>query len=247
MFAQKVRGLLASDCRQMLKDPMLMACIIGPILLIAMARFGLPALLDWIEYEYEITLYAYTSLAAIFLLTIIPVLIGSLAGLLMLDERDEKLIAYFEVTPLTRDGYFRFRIWMPSLLGLITIGLFIGLSGIAEARLISIYAVVLLVLEAPLIAMFLAAFASNKVEGLALSKAAGLLFTGPIIAYFAPKPWSYLGVWIPTYWPAQSYLTGIRDEGGASLGWFVGGLGLHIVLLLSESCRVRSNSEGYEE
>lgn len=228
---KKYRALLFNDTRQIFTDPMLMASVVGPLVLLLIARYLFPLLDDWLEHRYGFQLSGYVPFAAAFLLIVIPLLPGSMAGLLMLDERDENMIAYYGVTPLSRDGYFRYRLFLPSLLTLFMSGLFILFSGIAEARLESSLTVVLLVLEAPLLALFLTSFASNKVEGLALSKASGLLFAGPIAAYFVPEPWTYLGVWIPTFWPAQSYLSGIAGQTAPSIGWFAGGLAFHTLLL----------------
>ncbi|MEK3884008.1 hypothetical protein [Paenibacillus sp. PL2-23] len=228
---KKYRMLLMNDVRNMVTDPMLMASLIGPLVLLFIVKYGFPPLDDWLDQRYGFQLSAYAAFIASFLLTVIPLLLGSMAGLLMLDDRDENMIAYFGVTPLARNGYFRYRLFLPSLLTLLMCGLFILFSGIADAGADSSYGIVLLMLEAPLLALFLTAFASNKVEGLALSKASGILFLGPVAAYFVPEPWTYVGLWIPSYWPAQSYLASMSGFPAASFGWFAGGLILHAILL----------------
>lgn len=228
---KKYRALLRNDMQQIFTDPMLTASIIGPVALLFIAKFTFPPLDDWLADRYGFQLSEYSSFAASLLLMIIPLLPGAMAGLLMLDDRDENIITYYAVTPLGREGYFRYRLLLPCLLALLMSGLFILFSGLAEARPESMLTVVLLMLEAPLLALFLTSFASNKVEGLALSKASGVLYAGPIAAYFIPEPWTYLGAVIPSYWTAQSYLTGISGQTAASIGWFAGGLAFHALLL----------------
>lgn len=229
---KKYRALWMNDLRHIRFDPMLMASMIGPLALTLIARYAFPPLSDWLEQVYGFRLSAYTAFIAAFLLIAIPLLPGTMAGLLMLDERDENMVVYFGVTPLARGGYFRYRLFLPSSLTFLFTGLFMPLSGVSGMRPESMYTVVILLLEAPLFALFLAAFASNKVEGLALSKASGLMFAGPVVAYFVPEPWTYLGVWIPTYWPAQSYLSGGESLPLASIGWFLGGVAYHVILLI---------------
>jgi fluoroquinolone transport system permease protein len=232
MGNNKYRALLSSDLRQLINDPMLMASILGPLSLLFISRYGLPPIASWTERVIHFPLSEYSSFIAIFLLNTIPILIGSLAGLLMLDERDENMISYFGVTPLSRAGYLRYRLLLPSLLSVIMAGLYVLLSGIVEVGFVEAgCSIILLMLETPLIALFLAAFASNKVEGLALSKAASLLFIGPVLAYWVPEPWKHVGVMIPAYWPAQSYLSGLSGFPEASLGWFAGGVAVHVLLL----------------
>ncbi|GAB2698643.1 hypothetical protein ACFQWB_00085 [Paenibacillus thermoaerophilus] len=160
-----------------------------------------------------------------------PLLPGMVADLLMLDERDEHLIGYYAVTPLTRKGYLIHRLFLPSLLCLALSVLFFAGSGLTAVPFENAYAIALLPLEAPCFALFLAAYAANKVEGLALSKVSGLLFAGPAIAYFAPALWQLAGAWIPTYWPARCYLSGLGGEHLAALGCFAAGVLFHVALL----------------
>jgi fluoroquinolone transport system permease protein len=228
----KYRALLVTDGKQMLKDPMLMTSLLGPLAVIAFARFVFPPLAAWLEERYAFDLTDYTGFVVSFLLTTVPLLPGTMAGLLMLDERDENMVVYYGVTPLTRKGYYSYRLFLPSLLALLLTGLFFLLSGMAEIRAESGYALLLFALEAPWIALFLAAVAANKVEGLALSKLCGLLlFAGPVVVSFVPEPWQYLGIVIPTYWPAKSYMLGISNEPVLSSIVFIAGFLYHIALL----------------
>jgi len=47
-------------------------------------------------------------------------------------------------------------------------------------------------LEAPIMTLFLGAFANNKVEGITLSKAMGIMFVAPVVVYFLESNWQYL-------------------------------------------------------
>lgn len=231
----KYRALILNDIRQIAKDPMLTASLLGPLAVIVFARFLFPPLAAWVEERYTFAMSAYTGFVAIFLLTTVPLLPGTMAGLLMLDERDENLVTYYGVTPLTRHGYYRYRLFLPSLLALLSTGLFVMMSGLAEIRAESGYALLLFALEAPCIALFLAAAAANKVEGLALSKLSGILFAGPIVVAFVPEPWQAAGMLIPTYWPAKSYALGVSREPVLATVSFLIGLGYHIMLLILAS------------
>lgn len=228
---RRIRALVVNDTKQIFKDPMLMASLLGPLAIIAFARFIFLSLSDWIEQRYGFRLSDYTHFTVTFLLLIVPMLPGTMAGLLMLDERDENIIAYYAVTPLAREGYFRYRLMLPSFLSVLLTALFLLLSGLAMFQIESGFTLILLALEAPCIALFLAAFAANKVEGLALSKVTGLLFAGPVIAFFVPESWQYFGMLVPTYWPAKCYLAGISNEPFMALGAFVIGLFYHVLLL----------------
>lgn len=224
----KARTLLFNDMRQISKDPMLMASFLGPLALIVCTRFILPLLSEWITQGYGFRLSDYNEFIATFLLLIVPLLPGTMAGLLILDERDENIISYYAITPLTREGYFRYRLMLPSFLAVLLTALFLLFSGITILQFENAFTLILLVLEAPCIALF---FAANKVEGLALSKVTGLLFVGPIIVSFVPESWQYMGMVVPTFWPAKCYIAGISNEPFTAIGAFMIGIIYHVLLL----------------
>lgn len=92
--------------------------------------------------------------------------------------------------------------------------------------------IILFAIEVPCIAMFLAAYAANKMEGLAWSKACGLLFAGPVIAHFVPDPLRFLGAWNPTFWPSVIYRSGSSNAYMTTLFHFGFGVFLHLAVFL---------------
>lgn len=223
--------LIRNDLKQIMKDPMLMASLFGPMAVIFIARFVFPLLAIPLEQRLNFSLYSYSDFIAAFLMLTIPLLSGAMAGLLMLDERDENIISYYAATPLTRHGYIFYRLTLPCLISTLLILAFLLSSGITTIKIDHLYALILLIIEAPCIALFLAAFASNKVEGLALAKICGLLFVGPVAAALVPYPWQYLALWLPSYWPAKSFLLSTSNEHFHSFIVFGVGLCFHLVLL----------------
>ncbi|MEK4236280.1 hypothetical protein [Paenibacillus sp. FSL H7-0714] len=228
---KKYRMLFISDIRHTGLDPVLMVGIFAPLALLVVSRFGFPMIADWLTNGYAFDLYKYSSFAAIFLVMTFPMLTGMMTGLLMLDERDENVISYYAVTPLMRRGYMVYRLVLPSLLCTFLSSLFFIVSGLSSFQLEHIYILILLAFEAPCFALFLASFAANKVEGLALSKIGGLFIVGPIVAYFVPSPWQFIGAWIPTYWPAKLFFVIEASSGFIVLAYFMVGLLFHLSLL----------------
>jgi len=229
---RRYSALLIRDTRYLILDPVLMAGIFGPLALLLLSRFGYPVAVHWVKMQYSLDLSVYTEFVAVFLLSTIPLLTGMMTGLLMLDERDENVISYYAVTPLMRRGYMVYRLFLPSVVTILFSILFILLSGIFEIHLEVLYIMVLTALEAPCFALFLAAFAANKVEGLALSKIGGFFIAGPVVAYFVPGRWQLTGAWIPSYWPAKVYFEGEGSHDLGAGGFFAAGLVVHIILLL---------------
>jgi len=80
------------------------------------------------------------------------------------------------------------------------------LAGLVPLPVGSVVAVTLLgAVTAPLMALALAAFARDKVEGFVVVKAVNVINLLPVAAFFLPE-WGRLAVaWIPTYLPLAVY------------------------------------------
>jgi fluoroquinolone transport system permease protein len=66
------------------------------------------------------------------------------------------------------------------------------------------------------VALGLAALAANKVQGLALMKASGVLLAAPLAIPFLPMPGQLLLGISPTYWPVRFSSALLAGE---ALGW----------------------------
>ncbi|KWX83203.1 hypothetical protein AMQ83_31670 [Paenibacillus riograndensis] len=229
----KYKTMLRQDFQNALKDPMLLLITFGPLLLTLIVRYGFGPLSEWITSISSFSLLSYSSFITVFLMLLVPQLAGIAAGLLILDERDEHLIGIYAVTPLMKNGYLAFRLILPTFISIIMTAVFLLFSGVSHYEPVNIGVLLLLVLETPILAMFLATFAANKVEGLAFSKIIGLTLLGAVFAYFVPEPWQLLAGVFPTYWPAKLYLEGIADNQSASkiMILFIVGLLFHLLLL----------------
>jgi fluoroquinolone transport system permease protein len=57
-----------------------------------------------------------------------------------------------------------------------------------------------------MLALFMAAFAGNKVEGLVLAKGSALLFLAPLALIFLPSGWQLAAGVLPTYWVTRCFV-----------------------------------------
>lgn len=227
------KPLLTKDIRLIGKDPVLVVSVLGPLLLCILARYGFPAASSLTDTYYSVPLEPYRGFTGTLLVVVIPMLAGMLTGLMMLDERDEAVITYYAVTPLRRSGYLLYRLLLPTVLCLMLSCVFLAGSRLLNLQWESVVAIPSLALEAPLFGLFLAAYAANKVEGLALSKIGGLFIAGPAVANWVPGSWQILGCWLPTYWPAKTLLLAEQRETLAALAAGITGLIFHMLLLRS--------------
>lgn len=95
----KYRTMLRQDLQNAVKDPMLLLITLGPLLLTLIIRYGFPPLSDWIASLSSFHLLSYSDFITVVLMLLVPQLAGIAAGLLILDERDERLIGIYAVTP----------------------------------------------------------------------------------------------------------------------------------------------------
>ncbi|OIB02072.1 hypothetical protein AK95_03980 [Paenibacillus sp. LC231] len=228
---ERYKALIIMDLRHAWKDPVLMAAMFGPLLLLFLSRFGFPVAVNWLDVNYSFHLEPYSGFAASLLIVTIPMLTGMLTGLLILDERDENVIAYYAVTPLMRKGYLLYRVTLPFLLCTVLSILYLSFSTLSDIHWAQLGVLLLLASEAPIFSLFLAAFSANKVEGLALSKIGGLFIAGPVVANFVPGAWQVLGAWLPTYWPAKVPYLITQNEPMLAIVFFSVGLLLHAAYL----------------
>lgn len=217
-------GLLAGDLRLVLRDPILVLAAAIPLVLALLLRLGVPVAAELLGDRVDIR--PYLGLLLVLAVIMAPGMLGWLAGFLLLDERDEGVMRYVAVTPTGRSGFLAYRLAVPVAASFVLAFPVAALAGIVEVdylRLVPVAAIA--ALEAPLMAMYLAAFAGNKVEGLALAKAAGVFAVAPA-AILTESNWQYLAGIAPPFWPAKLFLLG---DCPALHYWLVaaGGLAVH--------------------
>ncbi|MEN0061271.1 MAG: hypothetical protein AAGA48_03920 [Myxococcota bacterium] len=200
-------ALARADRVNVLRDPMLLGASLAPLPLGGLVRFGGP----WLH-EAAPAVVDPTVLEAIVgsaLLVLPALLAGTVQGYLLLEERDEHVEAAIRMTPLGTVGLWRWRLSTSFAMGLIGGGVAWGIAGLAIP---ATWGLGLLVgaSHAPLIALILATYARDKVQGLALSKVTSLAAVAQVALLF-PEPWAWLGAPFPAWWLAR----GLRPDAGA--------------------------------
>lgn len=226
-----LRALVPIDAKSVARDPLLRWMILYPLLVAALVRWGVPVLTARLLSTYQFDLAPYNLLLISFVVLMTPMLAGMVIGFLLLDEKDARTLTALQITPLTLNGYLVYRITVPILLSF-TVSLvavfFAGLTPVESLALILSSASAAFL--TPLYALFLAAFAANKVQGFALIKGLGVLLFPPLAAYFVDPPLQWMFGIVPLYWPVkQLWLQGasVTSQGLC----FVVGLCYHTALL----------------
>ena len=201
-----IRALGLIDVKSIARDSMLRWLIGMPVVFALLFRWGVPMLRDVLAERYAFDLATYYPLLTSFLVLIVPTLMGSVVGFLLLDQRDDRTLTALQVTPLTVEGYLLYRIAVPMA---VSVGLMMAMIAITDLVTMGAAPALIASLQAapvaPLYALFVGAFASNKVQGFALLKAAGVLAWPPILAYFVSSQWQDAFGIDPLYWPVKVF------------------------------------------
>ena len=228
------------DARSIGRDGLMRILPAVPLLVVLPVRFVLPVLLARLGDVFGMPLDAYyPGIASAALLLISPSLYGLLVGFLLLDQRDENTLTALRVTPLPVRSYLLYRLAAPTALGYVVSAAALLLAGLPGANLPALLVAALVAaLHTPLVALALACFAANKVQGLALMKAGSVLLAAPMAAMFVPGAWQYAFGVVPTFWPGTLYRL---FQQGSALAWplFAVALAYQMVLILALARRFR--------
>lgn len=221
-----------NDLINIRRDSLLLYAAVVPWLLLLLVRLLVPWLTGWLHESRGFDLVPYYPLILSFIMMQLPMIVGVVMGLLVLDERDAGTITALRVTPLSMTSYALYRISVTFLYSMLTLLVLLPISGLVPMALIPALVPISLLasLLAPLFALLISAFASNKLEGLALMKGFGIMLLGPLAAYFIQSDWQVLIGVLPTYWSASAYW--IASEGGNFWPSLLAGLVYNSILLV---------------
>ncbi len=230
-----LRSLAGIDALQVRRDPLLRWVVAVPLLFAVAARVVLPPLLARLEARVNLPLVTYYDpIMGAALLLLVPMLVGMITGFLLLDQRDDRTLSAVQVTPLPLHRYVALRLAVPMLLSVAMTLLALPLAGVgAPGPLLLLVVTLAAAPAAPLYAMVLAAFASNKVQGFALIKVVGAITTLPAFALFLDGPAKLvLGV-VPTWWPTRLYWAFTGADSGPAWLFAIGSLAYAAALLVA--------------
>jgi len=237
-----LRALGTVDARSIARDSLLRWMVVLAPAIGLFFRFGVPRIDGTLERELGFDLTPYFPLLMSFLPLIAAGMAGTVAGFLLLDQRDDQTLTAILVTPLRLGGYLRYRLTGVILLSAALGAIMVPLAGLSDTTLLQlVVSAVVAAPLAPIYALFLGTFAANKVQGFALAKAIGVVFVPCVAAYFVAGPWqSAFGI-LPHYWPLKVFW--LFDEGAtaAAMGHALLGLvwqGMVLAMLVRRFSRV---------
>jgi fluoroquinolone transport system permease protein len=219
-------SLSLNDLRCTFRDPVFKALLFFPFISYGIIAWGLPFIIQrWpaVEnYSGVILMWACMQSSTMF---------GFIYGFLFLEEKEENINQALRVIPVSGIMFVFSRLLIGiGISFMVSITLF-HFGGVVRLPLIhEILLSFLYSLSAPLITLLLAAFARNRIEGLAQMKIVNILLMLPGLIYFLPYKALHLTAVLPTYWSFRATEMSIHHSGSFLLYVFAGLL-LHLVII----------------
>ncbi|MEN1760383.1 hypothetical protein [Anoxynatronum sibiricum] len=187
--------------RQVLRDGMLLLLIPAPFLMGAVLRYMLPFADKILQQRLDFSLSPWYAVSDAMVLTLTPVMMAMICAFVILDERDEGIGIYYNITPANGYAYLIARIALPMIWGFISSILVVSLFAFTvKDPLIIVISSLIGTLQGVVVGMFLVTVAGNKVEGLALAKLSNIFVMGFIIPWITQSPVRYIFGILPSFW-----------------------------------------------
>ncbi len=199
----QLSALIQKDARVIYRDSFLILLSLYSLALALAARILVP----WIPME---NLGLYLAPAVILFG---PVLLGTVLGFALIEEREQGTWLLLRVLPLRELGLFAYLS--------VAAGLVSGIVSLASAYLYGCpvadrmqFGLMLVAssASAPLVMLVLAGLCSNKIEGLAVSKIISFVGLAPALVFVLPMPWQLVAGWCPWYWVYLGLLQAYAGE-----------------------------------
>ena len=189
------------DIKLVLREPIMLLLSVLPLFLMFLFRFGLPVVGDFIMRQTGADVSQYNKYIMALAVIMTPYMTGTLAGFMMLDEKDGNILELVLVTPNGFRGYLFSRMAVPLILSLLyLIPAFALFSGYCESLGIIPGIALLVAAQTLLMALLLYSLASNKVRGLTIAKGLGILMLPMFFDLLDNRFLEILGYATPFYW-----------------------------------------------
>jgi len=131
---------------------------------------------------------------------------GFIYCMVFIDEKDTGVASVYGIMPVSKFWFMLLRLSIPLILSTLATWLLLLVQPLAEINTLNALVVAFLAgLLAPILALIVASFSSNKMAGMTWFKIINLFVVLPVLAFFFPAWENIFGI-IPSHWSFQSLL-----------------------------------------
>jgi fluoroquinolone transport system permease protein len=218
-MATSARALAAfgrNDIRGTYREPLLVMIVVAPVIWTTGVAFLTPMFTEMLSERYGFDLVPYYPLVlTAFLLLTSIIIVGAIAAFLVLDEVDAGTMTALRVTPVPLSTFFAYRAATVMVVTTVYVIATLSLSGILEPGLVPALIPIGLLsgLTAVVCQLLIVVVANNKIQGIAMVRALGMLMAGlPALPWFIDSAWNLAFGVLPPYWAAKAFFVA-SDQG----------------------------------
>jgi fluoroquinolone transport system permease protein len=198
-----------NDIRGTYREPLLVMIVLAPVIWTTGVAILTPLFTEMLSERYGFDLVPYYPLVltALLLLTSI-IIVGGLAAMLVLDELDAGTLSALRVTPVPLAAFFAYRAGTVMVVTALYVVATMSFSGILEPGVFPALIPIGLLsgLSAVVTLLLIVVVASNKIQGIAMIRALGMLIAGlPCLPWFIDSAWNLAFGVLPPYWAAKAF------------------------------------------
>ncbi len=223
---KKLIKVAINDFRLVFRDNSLKIFIALPLLILVVIRYAVP----YVAGIYNVV-QDYTAVILMLATMQSSTAFGFIYSMVLVDEKDTNVAKVYGILPVSKFWFVVFRLIPPFLLAtlstflLLLVEPFYGLPVISNLVYSTLAGFV-----APLMILFVATTANNKIEAMTWQKLFNLPLFLPILSFFVPATFSLVFAIFPTFWAYQGFNSLIN---GGNF-WFYMLIGfVHSVLLIA--------------
>ncbi len=222
---EKLIKVANNDFRLVFRDNSLKIFIVLPLLILVVTRYAVP----YVAGVYPVV---QDYIAVILMLATMQgsVAFGFIYSMVLVDEKDTNVTKVYGILPVSKFWFVVFRLIPPFFLAtlatflLLLVEPFYGLPVVSNLVYSALAAMI-----APLMILFVATTAKNKIEAMTWQKLFNIPLFLPVLAFFVPVSFSLIFAIFPTFWAYQGF--NFLINGGNF--WFYMLIGFaHSILLL---------------
>jgi fluoroquinolone transport system permease protein len=221
-----------NDIRGTYRDPLLIMIVVAPVIWTTGVLVLTPLFTEMLadRYQFDLVPYYPLILTAFLLLTSI-IIVGGLASFLVLDEVDAGTLTVLRVTPVPLSTLVAYRAATVMAVTTSYVIATMSFSGILRPGLVpSLIPIGLLAgLSAVVSMLLILAAANNKIQGLAMVRALGMLIAGlPCLPWFIHSGWNLAFGVLPPYWAAKAFW--VASDHGTWWPYLLGGVVYNVAI-----------------
>ena len=203
---QNITKLLKNDLKNIMREPIFLILFISPILMVLLLKFAFPIFNGLLNNFIVFDLYSIFPQISFMFLLLIPMLCGMIWSLLLVDDKDNRIMDVISVTPLGKNGYINTKLLSSIFITFILASLmYFVMNYNLSFSIKDLFLIILLSTQSIYLVILVANFASNKVEAMTFSKIFSFIYIFPLISLALKSNLRYFFAIFPQYWVIEAY------------------------------------------